>query len=161
MRSGPSATTTSCRARRQRKRIGGPSGTSAKTSSIGSGLARRSGRGLKLASTRKRRNASQPGSARACAGTACAASSGVLLAWAIEGAARRRPRRAPQRAAAAASEPRAQAVDEAVELGLFLAGAETDLLVGTRFGVEYREPRQIEAEAGIDLVGQRGESLNK
>ena len=50
MRSGPSAATTSCSARRQRKRSGGPSGTRAKTSSIGSGLARsRSGRGLKSA----------------------------------------------------------------------------------------------------------------
>src|SRR5258707_1060990 len=56
MRSGPSARMTSCRARRQRKRIGGPSGTSAKMSVMGSGLAsRRSGRALNPAARRQRR----------------------------------------------------------------------------------------------------------
>ncbi len=59
------------------------------------------------------------------------------------------------------SEPRAQAVDQAVELGLIFAGAETDLLVRTGLGVEHREPRQIEAEARIDLVAERGEPLDE
>src|SRR6516162_2443197 len=59
------------------------------------------------------------------------------------------------------SEPRAQAIDQAVELGLIFTGAETDLLVRTGFGVEHREPRQIEAEARIDLVAERGEALDE
>src|SRR6516165_3583652 len=59
------------------------------------------------------------------------------------------------------SEPRAQAIDQAVELGLIFTGAETDLLVWTGFGVEHREPRQIEAEARIDLVAERGEALDE
>src|SRR5262249_35776208 len=59
------------------------------------------------------------------------------------------------------SEPRAQAIDQAVELGLIFTGAETDLLVRTGFGGEHREPRQIEAEARIDLVAERGEPLDE
>ncbi len=62
---------------------------------------------------------------------------------------------------APASEPRAQAVDQAVELGLMLASAETDLLVRARLGDEHREPRQIEAEARIDLVAERGQPLDE
>src|SRR5262249_43872288 len=55
------------------------------------------------------------------------------------------------------SEPRAQAIDQAVEFGLVFTAAETDLLVRTRLGVEHRQPREIEAEARIDLVAERGE----
>ena len=65
------------------------------------------------------------------------------------------PRDAP------ASEPCAQAVDQAVELGLMLASAETDLLVRARLGDEHRKPRQIEAEARIDLVAERGQPLHE
>src|SRR5688572_26679557 len=65
------------------------------------------------------------------------------------------PRDAP------ASEPRAQAVDQAIELGLMFASAETDLLVGTRLGDEHREPRQIEAEARVDLVAERGQPFHE
>ena len=55
---------TSCNARRQRKRSGGPSGTMANTSSIGSGLASsRSGRGLEIAS-RRGNGATHPSRAR-------------------------------------------------------------------------------------------------
>src|SRR5215468_11358672 len=59
------------------------------------------------------------------------------------------------------SEPRAQAIDQAIELGLIFTRAETDLLVRTGFGIEHREPRQIEAEARIDLVAERGEPLDE
>src|SRR5215813_15413568 len=59
------------------------------------------------------------------------------------------------------SEPRAQAIDQAIELGLIFTHAETDLLVRTGFSVEHREPRQIEAEARIDLVAERGEPLDE
>src|SRR5215469_5610101 len=59
------------------------------------------------------------------------------------------------------SEPRAQAIDQAVELGLIFTRAETDLLVRTRLGVEHRQPRQIEAEARIELVAERGEPLDE
>src|SRR5260370_41508368 len=59
------------------------------------------------------------------------------------------------------SEPRARASDQAVELGLIFTRAETDLLVRTRLGVEHRQPRQIEAEARIDLVAKRGEPLDE
>src|SRR5262252_6229807 len=55
------------------------------------------------------------------------------------------------------SEPRAQAIDQAVEFGLVFTAAETDLLVRTRLGVEHRQPREIEAEARSDLVAERGE----
>src|SRR6266404_3151895 len=65
------------------------------------------------------------------------------------------PRNAPP------SEPRAQPIDQAVELGLIFARAETDLLVRESFGVEYRKPRQIEAEARIDLVAERGKPLDE
>src|SRR5207245_8006397 len=41
------------------------------------------------------------------------------------------------------------------------AGAEADLLVRARFGMEYREPREVKTEAGIDLVGQRDQSLDE
>src|SRR6516165_4896216 len=58
-------------------------------------------------------------------------------------------------------EPRAQAIDQAVELGLIFTRAETDLLVRTRLGVEHRQPRQIEAEAWIELVAERGEPLDE
>src|SRR5262249_48376395 len=60
-----------------------------------------------------------------------------------------------------ASESRAQAIDQAVELGLIFTRAETDLLVRTRLGVEHRQTRQIEAEARIDLVAERGDPLDK
>src|SRR5215468_8620618 len=69
--------------------------------------------------------------------------------------AREEPRNPP------ASEPRAQPIDQAVELGLILARAEPDLLVRARFGVEHREPRQIEAIARIDLVAERSEPLDE
>src|SRR5499433_3733923 len=59
------------------------------------------------------------------------------------------------------SEPCAQAIDQAVELGLIFTAAETDLLVRTGFGVEHRQPRQIEAEPRIDLVAERGEPLDE
>src|SRR5262247_1734484 len=59
------------------------------------------------------------------------------------------------------SESRAEAIDQAIELGLIFTRAETDLLVRTGFGVEHREPRQIEAEARIDLVAERGEPLEE
>src|SRR5262245_58193238 len=59
------------------------------------------------------------------------------------------------------SESRAQAVDQAIELGLIFTRAETDLFVRTGFGIEHREPRQIEAEARIDLVAERGEPLDE
>ncbi len=59
------------------------------------------------------------------------------------------------------SEPRAQAVDQAVELGLILVAAETDLLVRAGLGDEHGEPRQVEAEARIDLVAERGEPLDE
>src|SRR5262249_57669005 len=59
------------------------------------------------------------------------------------------------------SESRAQAIDQAVELGLIFTRAETDLLVRTRLGVEHRQTRQIEAEARIDLVAERGDPLDK
>src|SRR5262249_58522076 len=54
-----------------------------------------------------------------------------------------------------------QAIDQAVELGLIFTAAETGLLVRTGFGVEHRQPRQIEAEARIDLVAERGEPLDE
>src|SRR5262249_46157859 len=59
------------------------------------------------------------------------------------------------------SEPRAQAIDQAVELGLIFTRAETDLLVRTRPGVDHRQPRQTEAEARIELVAERGEPLDE
>src|SRR6266487_1895211 len=149
MRSGPSARTTSCKARRQRKRAGGPSGTRAKTSAMGSGLAsKRSGRELNPASARKRRNASQPNSPRvmACAGMTAAASSGMWLSRARRRETRCRPSRALSRA---------------IKLDLIFTRAEADLLVPTGLGIKDREPRQIEAEAGIDLVAERGQPLNE
>ena len=60
-----------------------------------------------------------------------------------------------------APEPCAQAVDQAVELGLIVAVAEADLLVRTRLGGEHREPHQIEAEARIDLVAERGQPFDE
>src|SRR5262249_48290652 len=54
------------------------------------------------------------------------------------------------------SESRAQAIDQAIELGLIFTRAETDLLVRTGFGIKHRESSQIEAEARIDLVAERG-----
>ena len=59
------------------------------------------------------------------------------------------------------SQPCAQAVDQAVEIGLILTPAETDLHVRTRLGDEHREPRQVEAEARIDLVAERGKPLDE
>ena len=59
------------------------------------------------------------------------------------------------------SEPRAQAIDQAVELGVILVGAETDLLVRTGLGDEHGEPRQVEAEARIDLVTEGCEPLDE
>ena len=153
MRSGPSAATTSCSARRQRKRTGGPSGTSATTSSIGSGLASsRSGRG---APVRPRRGSggTRPSRARLRVGRLRRHGRGGELGDVA--VMRDEPRHAPP------AEPRAQPVDQAVELGLILAAAETDLLLRARLGDEHREPRQIEAEARIDLVAERGEPLDE
>src|SRR5262245_20098031 len=59
------------------------------------------------------------------------------------------------------SEPRAQAIDQAVERGLVLVGAEADLLVRAGLGDDDGKPRQVEAEAGIDLVAQRRQPLDE
>src|SRR5207344_369039 len=59
------------------------------------------------------------------------------------------------------AEPRAQAVDEAIELSPIFMAAEADLFVRTRLGGEHGEPRQIETKAGIDLVAERGEPLHE
>src|SRR5262245_17440618 len=59
------------------------------------------------------------------------------------------------------SEARAQAVDEAIELGPIFVSAEADLLVRTGLGGQHGEPRQIEAEARIDLVAERGQPLDE
>src|SRR5262249_38127069 len=59
------------------------------------------------------------------------------------------------------SEPRAQAIDQAVEPGLIFARAEADLLVRAGLGIEHRAPRQIEAETRIDFIAQRCEPLDE
>src|SRR5262245_49441232 len=59
------------------------------------------------------------------------------------------------------SEARAQAIYEAIELGLIFVSAEADLLVRTGLGGQYGEPRQIEAKARIDLVAERGQPLDE
>src|SRR6266511_3167702 len=59
------------------------------------------------------------------------------------------------------SEPRAQSIDQAIKLDLIFTRAEADLLVPTRLGIKARKPRQIEAEAGIDLVAERGQPLDE
>ena len=59
------------------------------------------------------------------------------------------------------SEPGAEPIDQAVELGRFLAATEPDLLVRARLGDGDREAREIEAEARIDLVAERGEPLDE
>src|SRR5262245_25703627 len=59
------------------------------------------------------------------------------------------------------SEARAQAVDEAIELGPILVSAEADLLVWTGLGGQHGEPCQIEAESRIDLVPERGQPLDE
>ena len=58
-------------------------------------------------------------------------------------------------------EPRAQPVDQAIELNLLFAHAEADLLIRIWLGDEDREPGEIEAEARIDLVAERGEPLDE
>ena len=119
---------------------------------IGSGLASsRSGRGLAAASMRKRRNASHPGSAL-CQSLCRNGAGGELGDMAVMGDEARNP---------PPSEPCAQAIDQAIELGLILVAAETDLLVRAGLGDDDREPRQIEAEARIDLVAQRSEPLDE
>ena len=65
------------------------------------------------------------------------------------------PRHAPP------AEARAQPVDQAVELGLVLAAAKPDLLLRARLGGEHRQPREVEAEARIELVAQRGEPFDE
>ena len=59
------------------------------------------------------------------------------------------------------AEPRAQAVDEAIELSPIFMSAEADLFVRTGLGGEHGEPRQIETKTGIDLVAERGEPLHE
>ncbi len=65
------------------------------------------------------------------------------------------PRHAPP------AEACAQPVDEAIEVGLILAAAKPDLLFRARLGVEHGQPREVEAEARIDLVAERGEALDE
>ena len=55
---------------------------------------------------------------------------------------------------------RAQTIDEAIELSPIFVSAEADLLVLKGFGGQHGEPRQIEAEARIDLVAERGQPLD-
>ena len=121
--------------------------------SIRSGFASsRSGRGLSSTAARKRRNASQPVSAihgmRLCRHRHGGEFRDVAVL-----------RDEPSDAAAA--EPRGQPVDETIELGGILLMAEADLLGRQRFGGEHREPREIEAEAGIELVAERGQPLDE
>src|SRR5271166_5071008 len=59
------------------------------------------------------------------------------------------------------SEPRAQAIDEAIELGIILAFRKPDLLVRTRLRDDDRQSREVEPEAGIDLVSERSEPLDE
>ena len=150
MRSGPSAATTSCSARRQRKRNGGPSGTSA-TASIGSGRVNsRSGRGAKLRL-----------GAIAAEGLPAGVGDGHLRRHAGPGDLRDMAVLRDQPAHAPHAQPRAQAVDQAVELGLILRAADADLLGRAGLRHQHRQPRHVEAEAGIERVGQRGQPLDE
>ena len=58
-------------------------------------------------------------------------------------------------------EPCAEPVDQAVELGRIIAAAKPDLLFRARLGGEHRQPCEIEAEAWIDLITERGETLDE
>ncbi len=149
MRSGPSAAITSCSARRQRNRNGGPSGTSA-TASIGSGCgSSRNGRGASSASARKRRNASQPVVARHLRRQADRGDLGDMAVL------------RDQPAHAGSAQPRAQAVDQPVDVGVILGAAKADLFGRAGLGDHHRQPRHVEAEAGIEFVGERREPLGK
>ena len=59
------------------------------------------------------------------------------------------------------AEPRAQPVDEAIEVGLLVAAAKADLFLRAGFGMQHGQPREIEAEARIDLVAERGEAFDE
>ena len=107
MRSGPSAAITSCSARRQRKRNGGPSGTSA-TASIGSGrVSSRSGRGASSASAAD--NGGTP--LQPVIGVAVSAPAQHLGQFGNMAVLRDQP------AYAARAQPCAQAIDQADEFG--------------------------------------------
>ena len=62
---------------------------------------------------------------------------------------------------AAASEPGAQAIDKVVELHAILACSKPDLLIRARLCHHCRESREIESEARIHLIAQRGKPLDK
>ncbi len=96
MRSGPSANATSCSARRQRNRTGGPSGTSA-IASMGSGLAK-SRNGRRGASPVARMASRTALEFRAiCAGNATAAASGICVSFGWKERMRCAPKRAARR----------------------------------------------------------------
>ena len=151
MRSGPSMAATSCRTRRQRKRSGGPSGTSA-SASIGSGRAKSLQRPRRRRALRDDRLVSLSAEARL--------------------AERRRGRRLglfgqmrfDQRAPRhrARPEPGAQAVDEIGEragpLGL-VRPLELGLRGRERLGRKTREAHEVDAEAGVDRVLLRAREL--
>ncbi len=59
------------------------------------------------------------------------------------------------------AEARSEAVDKVVELGGILIVSETDLLGRQGLGRQHREPRMIEAKAGIELVGERGKPFHE
>ena len=66
-----------------------------------------------------------------------------------------------QPAHAARAQPRAQAVDQAVDFGRVFGAADADLFGRAGLGDHHRQPRHVEAEAGIERIGERGEPLDK
>ncbi len=66
-----------------------------------------------------------------------------------------------QPAHAARAQPRAQAVDQAVDLRRVFAAADADLFGRARLCNHHRQPRHVEAEAGIEFVGERRQPLDE
>jgi len=59
------------------------------------------------------------------------------------------------------TQPRAQAVGQAVELGAVFGVADADLFGWARLCNQHRQSRHVEAEAGIERVGECGHPLDK
>ena len=148
MRSGPSAAITSCKARRHRKRSGGPSGTSAKAS-IGSGRVQ------------------QPKRARWELCFLAVLSKPTPAGITVNGLRRKDGLGqfrnvavlSDQSAHATCSQTGAQTIDKTTKLRCILAAGYADLFGRTGFGDNNRQPCHVEAEAGIECICKCNEPL--